>query len=203
MGGASQGCTSQGLRIADTCRYNTFIGTGFENPSATEDVADQGVQTQYLNCYSSKKFLLQGKQPVVKGGYFERFELSNTCEQGDVSNIRINNWATGAGGWFDSGIATKWRSIYDMDAAAFHYPQKPRSEITVGASPFTWKNTTGGAVKVTIASGTVVRVLGQRGDDMWLEDSSPPATYLVAPGDSIVVTFSAAPQMSYIPLNGL
>ena len=68
------------------------------------------------------------------------------------------------------------------------------TSITVGASPFTYTNNTGDAVNVFVTGGTVSSVtLGG--------NTVATATNTVVPvpqGSSVVVTYSAAPTMTYI-----
>jgi hypothetical protein len=267
IGGAAESNSVYGLLIAAGCRYNTFIGHGLENPSASSaDLADAGESNRFINCYSSKKVLLQGRNAKIDGGFYERIEVQAGAAKNDVEGVRLNNWRTGSGGFVDSGTATLPRRLYGTTLTAtfatsvmtvtavaqgvlavgqevvadgvasgttitslgtgtggtgtYNLSTTPgtlssravstladveflsdRTSITVGASPFEWKNTTGRYVEVAIQTGTLTQVRGMRGSDTWLRPTTVPGTYLVAPGDRLEVSYSALPGMSYLPHN--
>lgn len=152
LGGASESCSVYGLLIAGGSRYNAFLGTGFENPASTADVGDAGIQTQYINCYSSKKFLIQGRQIKVSGGYFERIQIDALSARNKVENVTINHWNTGSGGLFDSGVGTRTKDVWDDLAGAFIQDVTTRFLAYV---PATVTNQTGAGAQATIAFSEV------------------------------------------------
>lgn len=202
IGGSPESCNTYGLLVAANCRFNTFVGVGFENLNATADVADAGISSRYINCYSSQKFLIQDRSCVVQGGYFERIQIDNTASRARVQDVTVNNWSTGSGGLVDNGVASFLSNIYDIDATSFIYLRNSRTNITVGASPFTWANTTGQFVSVVAQTGTITQVRIIRDTDSWLTATTVPNSYLVGPNDSIEFTYSVAPVLSYVPYNG-
>lgn len=212
IGGSPEACKVYGLLVGQNCRYNTFIGVGAENSDAsvTADISDSGIHSEYKNCYSSKKVLIGGTSRGVKisGGYFERIEFQANSSSGKVDNVTVNNWATGAGGFVDAGFDTSATRVYDADLAAFIYPRKARFAVTVGASPFLYENTHQIPIKVRVIGGTVTQVLFRRGGDSWIE-ANPTAsgggtgtvgTYLLAAGDKVEISYSAAPTMNVITM---
>lgn len=201
IGGSPESCKTYGLLIAAGSRFNTFLGTGFENLNATADIADGGESNKYLNCYASQKVILQGRQCEIDGGFFERIQIDGGAKHNCVRNVTVNYWATGSGGFVDNGTATSVSSIYDHDATAYIYPLKDRTGITPTGSPYTWTNTTGQFVDVVIQTGTVTQVRIKRGTDAWLVSASIPNRYLLAPTDQIEVSYSVDPGMSYVPFN--
>lgn len=202
IAGSPESCKTYGLLVGSGCRYNTFIGFGFENLNSTADVADAGISSRYINCYSSQKFIIQDRSCVVQGGYFERIQIDNTASRARVQDVTINNWATGAGGFVDNGLSSFYSNIYDIDSGAFVYVRKDRVNITVGASPTSWANNTGQFVEVVAQTGTLTQVRMIRGVDSWLVSTTVPNTYLVGPNDEIEFTYSVAPALSYVPYNG-
>lgn len=209
QGGSPEDCSIYGQLVASGCRYNTFIGVGFENLGATADIDDSGTYSRYINCYSSEKTLVKGKGAHFEGSYFERFEITAAADGTSVDDITVNNWNTASGGYFDSGTGTKWRNVFDIDLGTYIYKSKARFAVTVGASPFTYQNLEGVTSKIRVIDGTVTEVLIYRGGDFW-EEAKPTAkntgtvgTYLLQPGDEIRVAYSAAPTMNVIPMNGL
>lgn len=269
IGGAAESNSVYGLLIGSGCRYNTFIGHGLENPSASSaDLADAGESTTVLNGYSAKKVLLQGRNGRIDGGFYERIEVQAGAAKNVVEGVRLNNWRTGSGGFFDAGTSTRVARLYGTTLTAtfatsvmtvtavaqgvlavgqvvvangvttgttitsfgtgtggtgtYNLSTTPgtlssravstladveylsdRAGITVGASPFEWKNTTGRYVEVVIQSGTVTQVRGMRGTDTWLRPTAVPGIHLVAPGDRLEISYSALPGVSYVPHNSL
>lgn len=202
IAGSPESCKTYGLLVASNCRYNTFIGFAFENLNSTADVADAGISSRYINCYSSQKFNIQGRSCVVQGGYFERIQIDSSASRARVQDVTINNWSTGSGGFVDNGISSFYSNIYDIDLGAFVYIRKDRVNIVPGTSPTVWANDTGQFVEVVIQSGTLTQVRMLRGADSWLLSTSIPNSYLVGPSDSIEISYSSLPVVSYVPYNG-
>lgn len=203
IGGSPESCKTYGLIVGtNPCRYNTFVGMGFENLNATADVTDAGISSRYINCYSSQSFIVQTRSCVIQGGYFERIQIDNTASRTRVQDVTVNHWATGSGGFIDNGISSFYSNIYDDDNGAFIYLRQDRTNISVSASPTTWSNSTGQFVEVVVQTGTVTQVRMIRGSDSWLVSPSVPNSYLVGPNDSIEFSYSVAPLLSYVPYNG-
>lgn len=147
LGGSPESCKLYGLLVSATSRYNTFIGVGFENLNATADVGDGGITSRYINCYSSQNFILQGRSASVEGGFFERIQIDPGAIRNTVSDVVINNWATGAGGLFDSGTGSETKNVYDADLAAFIEDKRIRFFAYVGTSA---TNQTGNGAVATL-----------------------------------------------------
>lgn len=213
IGGSPESCSAYGLLVGVGCRYNTFIGVGFENLNATADVVDSGISSEYLNCYSSQSFIVDSTNRSVRvnGGFFERFQINSGAKGQDVRDIVVNHWNTGAGGFVNNGVGLKFSNIWDADQGQFIYPLKDRSAVTVGASPYTILNDELVPIKFRVSGGTVEVVQVLRGTDAWVEPN-PTASgggtvttgiYLVMPGESLKLTYSAAPTVNKIILNNI
>lgn len=111
LGGASETCSTYGVIVSTGSRYNTFINYGMESPSSTADLAEAGESSKFINCYSAKSVQLQGRGCKIDGGFFERIEVQGGATKNIVENVRLNNWRTGSGGFFDSGTATEWKNL--------------------------------------------------------------------------------------------
>jgi hypothetical protein len=202
IGGSPESCKTYGLLVGSGCRFNTFIGVGFENLNSTADASDAGIQNRYINCYASQSFIIQGRSIVVQGGHFERIQIDAGASRTRIQDLTVNNWATGSGGFVDNGTASFYSNIYDQDLAEFIYIRKDRASITVGSSPTTWENDTGQFVEVVAQTGTLTQVRIIRGTDSWIVNTSTPNSYLLGPSDSIEFSYSVAPTLSYVPHNG-
>lgn len=213
MSGASEANSVYDLLIAAGSRYNVLIAMGFESVPVTANISDGGTYTKYLNCYANKSVLLAGTGIEISGGFFHRIEMQAAANRCRVYSVHVKNWEStfpGTGGFVISGSATspEWRNIYDINAAAYVYPHRSRTGITVGASPFQWLNNTGQYVEVVIQTGTISQVLVRRnsvggvGGDTWLNPITVPNKHLLAPNDILEVSYSVSPGMSYVPHNG-
>lgn len=205
LSGSPESCTVYGLVIGVNSRFNTVIGTGFESKDAIADIADAGVSTRLINIYSSKSILLQGRGGSIQGGFFERIEVQAGAAKYSINDVTVNQWNTGAGGFFDSGTSTQYSNIYDAKVGQFIYPKKTRTAISFGASPFTWVNNTGQYVDVIVQGGTFTQIRqGDGSGDLWLIPATSPNKITLRPLDVAEWSFSAPPSSaSYIRHNSL
>jgi len=149
IGGSPESCKTWGTLISQFSRFNTFIGVGWENLQAIGgDVADGGVTNRFINCYSSEKFLMQGRSSVIEGGYFERIQIDAGSVKNKVYDVTVNHWATGAGGLFDSGTGTETQNVYDSDASVYLTDIYPRFLLSLNAPT---NNVTGNGAVYTVA----------------------------------------------------
>lgn len=210
IGGSPEACKSMGLFVGQRCRYNTFIGMGFENKDATNgDVNDAGMYNVYNACYSSNKFIIGGASTGIKvtNGFFERIEIQTNAKAAIVDQVTIKHWNTSQGGLFDNGFDSKCTRVRDSLTNTYVHVYRPRASVTVGTSPYEYVNPYEIPIKVRVQGGTVTQCLIKRGADSWTEPNPTPAgggtgnvgIYLLCAGDSLVVSFSTAPLISQLP----
>lgn len=215
-GGSCEANSDYGTNIATGCRYNTFVGMGNENLNATTgDFIDKGTYTKFLNCYSSQRFIAQGKNCVVDGGYFERLEIQSSAVSNEIKNLTVNNWNSGSGGLVDNGIGTIKYNIYDIDIPDYINTTSVRQTATLITTPVSggtngvWDNNT--RLPVTfylVGGGTLTQALilrgGAGGDSVAIPLSGTQQVHLESK-DRISLTWStgvAAPTCSYRTKNG-
>ena len=120
IGGSPESNKTYGTLIGPLSKFNTFIGVAWENLDALSgDVSDAGPSTRFINCYSSDKFILQGRSASVEGGYFERIQVDAGALRTRIMDVTVNHWDTGSGGLFDSGTGTIAKDVYDSDTSLF------------------------------------------------------------------------------------
>lgn len=205
VGGSAESCKVYGVLISAGCRYNLFAGTGFENTTATTaDVLDNGISTKYMNCYSSKKMSLNGRQLEINGGYFDLIEVQVSGNRCAVRGVTVRHWGA-ATGFTDAGTATNWLDIYDDVGGSFIYPRVgiTNGNITPTGSPYTYTNSSGAYVQVSIFGGTVGDVYLYRNVG-WVQLSTGVSnlSYMLAPNDALKVYYTVVPTMSVITHNG-
>ncbi len=108
LGGSAENCRKYGIILGKDCRYNSFMGSGFENKNIEfSDISDQGQFTRYIGCYSSHGTILQGTGIKISGGYYERIEIRKSADSCTIEDVKLNHWNTGNGGFYDSGVNTR------------------------------------------------------------------------------------------------
>ncbi len=122
IGGASESNSIYGLAINTGSRFNTFIGTGFENTASIADIADAGISTKYTNIYSSKSVLLQSESRAIRidGGFFHRIEVQSRALRNKIEDVTVNHWPASNGGFYDLGISTNAINIYNKSSNSFY-----------------------------------------------------------------------------------
>ncbi len=211
IGGSCEANSDYGTTLALGCRYNTFIGMGNENLNATTgDFIDKGTYTKFINCYSSHRIVMQGKNCSIDGGFFERLEVQASAVSNEIKNVTINHWNSGAGGFYDSGIGTIVYNMYDSDTPDYVNTTDVRKSATLttsavsGGTNGVWDNNTRLPVTFYIGSGggfTQALILrgGAGGDSVGIPLTGTQQVHLESK-DRISLTWSSgvtAPTCSY------
>ncbi|EOC1277668.1 phage tail fiber protein [Cronobacter turicensis] len=200
LGGSCESNSDYGTNISSNCRFNTFIGMGNENLNAsTGDFVDRGRYSKFLNCYSSQRFVAQGFNGLIDGGYFELIEVQSVAIGYEVKNAAVNNWNTGSGGFTDAGSGTRKRSIYDIDTSAFINTTDVRTAVTMSLTPVTggtrgtWLNDTRLPCTVYVQGSATITLatVSRGGDSVNIPTSSIQAVRLES-GDTIALTWSSS-----------
>lgn len=200
LGGSCEANSEYGTNISSNCRFNTFIGMGNENLNAsTGDFVDRGRYSKFLNCYSSQRFVAQGFNGLIDGGYFELIEVQSVAIGYEVKNAAVNNWNTGAGGFTDAGSGTRKRSIYDIDTSTFINTTDVRTAVTMSLTPVsggtrgTWLNDTRLPCTVYIqGTASITQATVSRGTDAVNIPTSPVQAVRVEAGDTLTLTWSSS-----------
>jgi hypothetical protein len=122
---------------------------------------------------------------------------------GVANGTTIASLGTGTGGTGTYNLSTSPGTLGSraVQTLAPIYPYGEQTTIPVGVSPFFWTNNTGRVVGVQIINGTVSAVRQYRRGDSWLIGESSPNYQLLMPSDSVQVTYSSVPDMTYIPMD--
>lgn len=217
ISGSCEACSDYGVAIAAGCRFNTFIGMGFENLNATTaDVADKGTYTKFTNCYSSQRMVLSAgcKGTVIDGGFYERIEVQGNAASCEVKNVTVNNWKTGAGGFYNNGIGTIRYNIYDAKIPDYINTTDTRHAVTLttssvsGGTNGVWDNATRLPVTFYIVGSSFAQALiirgGEGGDAVAISTAGVQQVHLEAK-DRISLTWATgvtAPVCSYREKSG-
>jgi hypothetical protein len=94
----------------------------------------------------------------------------------------------------DYDPSTRFRDLTNGKTGEVHDAPPSRTALTVGASPYTYTNTTGNDVLVIVSGGTVSSIVLTRtaGDPVGITSGQ----FALRPGDAMTVTYSVAPTMA-------
>lgn len=195
LGGALEGCTSTGVQLSAGAIQNKFFGTDFE-ANTTYDVNCAGDGNEFHGCDTEKLIVFTSgaiRNKVVSGQHGD-ISLQAGANQNLVSSVTYNRFASGAS-ITDSGANNRFRDNFNVGLGVYENVKSARVGIPVGASPFTYTNTSGNDLTVLITGGTVSATAIVRGANPG--DSFTGGMVTLSPGDAVQVTYSSAPLMFY------
>lgn len=203
-GGTSEANTGRGVLIGPTCRSNQFNGLALE-ANTVGDINDAGQGTRWAGGYATSlgegvAISASARNVSIADMFTNIISIGSGAQGVSLRNVGFNHGGSGA--YTDNGTDTEVVNLKDRTSGLFVYPKKARASITVGASPFTYTNSTGRYQNVIISAGTVTQVLYKRGGDTTISGQTS-GMIIVAPGDELVVSYSSAPNMSRVPFGNL
>lgn len=106
IGGALEGCTSQGLLTSTTAVYNKVYGTDFE--SNTQDIYCSGDHNSFIDCDTQTTIILDASTNgnIVKGGVHKNITIQASAVNNCVEFARYN-WDNSGATIADSGTNTR------------------------------------------------------------------------------------------------
>ena len=219
--GASEGNTTIGLKISSGANLNVINGMDFESnagglPSGY-DVEVGGAQNMFTNIASDSMF------KIISGARFNRVNSSSffniEVESGATLNFfnqcAYNRQGVLVGTYTDNGTNTMTRDLIDVLnvgvigalGRATYDNELTTTSLVVGASPWTYQNTSGQKEAILITGGFLSEVLFSRTDvggktTRYEEGPSGDALgsslFELSPTDSIRVTYDAGfPPQAY------
>lgn len=191
VGGAVQGCTNVGMQQTPNAWENKFIGTDFEvNTVRDAEVASR--EAQFIGCDFHKGVVFQSGAVncSVIGGAHEQIIVESGALRTLYSGVTYNRFGTGV--ITDAGTQTRFRDIRNKGTSEISNVPRAKTAISVGASPFTYTNSTGNQQTILVTGGTVSQVAFIR----FIGEVVPTSGFVdLSPGDSVTVTYSVTPSM--------
>lgn len=190
-GGAIQACTNKGLVQTPNSWNNKFYGTDFE-VNTDIDIECDGRENQFFGVDCEKKIVFKSNAVncAVFGGVTENVQIDSGAERTLLSGLTYNRF--GAGTITDNSLTTRYRDVRNKGLSEVSNKPRAMTPITVGASPFTYTNTSGNEEDILISGGTVTQVAWIRFAGYVVPTSG---LFTLSPSDSISVTYTAAPVM--------
>jgi len=197
IGGTLEGCTAVGLSLGAGALRNIIDHVDFEvNVSA--DISSGGDENTFIDIDSdSLVYLGDGNLNHIRGGNFKTIVIDTGCNGTLLDGVRYNR-ANDGGVLTDNGLRTRMSNVMSSPTVSYQNSAPQTVGITVGASPFTYVNSSGANREIYVIGGTVSMISKKRGTGTATTVGVTAGMVDLSPDDSIIVTYSAAPTMHYM-----
>jgi hypothetical protein len=192
VSGTQEGCSSYGTQLTANALNNKYLGVDFE--SNIEDILCGGYTNAFIECDTGKivHFQSASKYNTLNGGSHSAITIDASAGRNLICNVRYNKKNDGSV-LTDNGGYTRLVDNMNYGTGLNHDAVPSKFTITVGASPFTYTNTTGNDVIVVAFGGTVSAfTFANQGGSTAIPFGG---SYVVPSGASLSVTYSVAPTM--------
>jgi hypothetical protein len=189
FGGAIQNNT-KGAVLTTSAESTVFYGTDFE-ANATNDIEDTGNNSQYIGCDFEKgpRFMNGARGGKIIGGAMQNIYINSGAINTLLSGCSYD-WALvpGTGTITDSGTRTRYRDVRNDTSNLTYNVPYDQTVLTVGASPYTYTNSTGNDQEVIVSGGIVTGITLSRfaGYSTGLAGGQ----FRLTSGDSIIITYT-------------
>lgn len=196
LGGTSENNDGNGVTISAGSRMNTFISVGFENRGFA-DIFDGGYSNKFLNCYTNKKIHIDASSlfAKVEGGFHQDIVVL-----GDFATVQDLKYSFfGAGGVLTTTANTSTRNLFNTQTSAITFATKAPISVFVGASPFTYSNTSGLDEDLIVNGGTVTQIIFNRSGAV--VNLPVAGMFRICPTDGVTITYTigSPPTVVRIP----
>jgi hypothetical protein len=185
-----------GMELTANASQVKVFGMDFEQNTGTGgDISCAGSYNEFSCNTASLTFLSGATANEVTGGNHQTLTNAAGAVKTLFAHCKVNKALSG-GGITDAGTNTRYRDVYDMGLQTWYNSQLGDGAISVTASPFTYTNTSGREQAVFVQGGTISNMTYYRGATA-LGTLATNSTVRLSPGDSLSITYSAAPTMKY------
>lgn len=153
IGGTSEGITDTAIIIHDTSIRNKFFTIDMEVNLG--DVLCNGQENEFYGIDSNFYFQFgpTSKRNLIVGGNYETIAIESGAEDNTLIGARYN--IAGSGTFGDNGTRTRLRDLYNVQTD-LHHNTLPTQVVTgPTGSPYTYTNTTGNDMTISVTGGTV------------------------------------------------
>jgi hypothetical protein len=193
LGGAIQGCTNVGVQQTANAWENKFIGTDFE-VNTNGDIECDARESQFIGCDLEKKITFQANAVNCSmiGGVTENIVTIAGAARTLLSGVTYNRFSSGS--ITDGSTSTRFRDLRNKGTAIVENTPRARTALVVGASPYTYTNTTCNEVDLLVAGGAISQLVYTRfaGDVV----TTPAGMFRLSPGDAMTVTYTVVPVIT-------
>jgi hypothetical protein len=198
--GTVSGCRFNGLRVQNNQQHGivlssglaSLINTSFENCDITGN-SQQTSGTYHGVAISAGvgSFSLVNNRIGAEDGYLTTQGYGILINTGASTNYKVvaNDVRGNVNGGISDGGSGSVKTVHSN----LGYNPLPANSITVGASPFSYFNQTGGPIAIHVYGGTVSSITV----NSYSIGSATAGQFILPQGDAITVTYSVAPTMVY------
>jgi len=195
IGGTSEGCSDTGIIVSATSLLNKFFTIDLE--ANLGDVLCSGFDNEFHGINSQKYFQIAaaGYNNLVVGGTFNDLVIASGAKDNTISAIKYNMQGTGS--YSDSGTRTRSRDLYNVTTNLHHNTLPTQTTLAPSASPYTYTNSTGNDISVSIVGGVVSNIgIIRNAVSNGVGFVNGPI-YLSA-NDGVVITYSTPPTLVFL-----
>lgn len=197
-GGTSEACSDAGVNILASATENRFFGTDFE-ANGSYDVHCVGSNNEIYACDSEKAIIFGAgaARNTVFGGSHNDIRIDAGAVDTRMIGAKYNRFGTGS--LVDNGARSRFSDCLNIATALHHNALPVRKVIALGASPFTYTNTTAQTEMISVSGGGVSYLGIERGG---VGNSVGASSGIVplAPGDRMTIIYAAPPVVTGYPL---
>lgn len=199
VGGTSEGCTGKGMWLSPYAVQNRVFATDFE-ANEDHDIFCEGDGNEFhgVDCGGIPadsqlvEFSANAVRNKIFGGTYGEIEFKAGSEFNLVSGASYNRNNDGSQ-ILDPNNANRIRDVYNIGTGVIHNAPPSFTSLTIGASPYTYSNTSAHDLMVAVGGGTVSGIVIERGSDTAAVSTS--GYFRLCPGDEITITYSGAPTV--------
>lgn len=198
VGGTIEGCADSGLTLTNLAGLNKFYGMDFE-ANVINDLTCNGFENQFFGVDSVKMvdFGATAKNNSLIGGSFKNITLESGSNGNLITAVNYNRELGDGitGQILDNG--TRNRLVNNKNVKGNTIENRPSSaaNVTVGASPFAYTNTSGNDERILLIGGTMSQVLLAHGASGDIITGIANQFITLCPGDTLTITYSVSPTM--------
>jgi len=201
LGGACESCATEGITFTSDAFQNRVMFTDFEDNNGS-DITIDGTYNDVLYCDTEElvTFAATSKVCRLTGGNHHDITVTAGAESCGIVDLVYDRFASGTpGAVTDGGTDTYIRNL-DVNTASTepHIGEKGRAAYNlalieslpaVGASPWTYTNTSGTRETVAIVTDQAITSVAFKRDGVTRTVSTTHGMFELSPNDAIVLTY--------------
>ncbi|MNC23636.1 hypothetical protein D3C75_716660 [compost metagenome] len=199
FGGTFEGIGSVGLFLTANAFNNKFYNVDFE-VNTDHDVYCLGRENFIIMCDTEKQITFDtgASNNMVQGGAHQTIVMQPGTFGTKLHDLIYNRNATTGQLIDNSGGKVEYKSVTNRGTSDIQNAPRSFGTIAVGATPFTYANTTWNEITVIVAGGTVTAIEYLRPGG-FQNVGATDGMFTLSPGDSLKVSYTGLPTMRTLP----
>lgn len=207
IGDTIEGNHEKGVHIYPNSRRLKFFAVDFEfndrtdesTVAAGDDIVCQGFQNDFIHCDGDGKITLSSgsEENTVDRGAFNEIGVESGALRNELDGVGYNRFGDGA--LTVSDASTILKGLRNVTDNYSHDAIPANTALTVGASPWTYTNSTGNACTISLSGGTI-SYFGFRANlpsgAAEFGVSYIPGLFRLEPGQGFQIIYSSVPTIT-------